>query len=588
MKQSLSAFGLCTLTLALSGCWFDGDGDGNGGGGGGGTAGIVATADTLEFAPGGSGSLVANDTIGGAAATVGASGNATVSAEGTLPAGFSIVDGTLTAAADAAPGTGTITYKLCAAGSSDRCSTATAAYTLLRNVGGRLVGPTALAATSSVSVARAAGSLRARPASAACPDVPVGYDPLAGVVLTPQKTDGSASGAAITTGTCGEFSATVPPDATRLAVAATATTAARTFDITVFAGATSLGSVLPTGAGYEIASLFQVNPTTIGLSVVDSATKKAVLGLPGSAVTVQVGSAAAPVSSFAASTTTAASSSLLVMDASGSMSTIVYTDPASGKSFDRLSLASLAAGEFLNGKDPGDESAMMIFDDATTMMTDTVLAGLSFTSTTTGSATTVTVGADGFTASVGPLLTIANLYNDSSAIYSRCYGGAGGTLSASCYDFLSGSDTTLRLSSSFRWGGSTALWASAQQAVGLVAARSNPRKVVVAMTDGQDNASGSSTRLTLIAAAKAAGVPVWMVAFGNASSVNETQMQQVATDTGGSYYRQEDQNIVGIFQAIQTGIRFQYSATLGGVTLASGQTVTVTLDGGATRAITLP
>lgn len=585
MKHSLGALSVCTLTLALAGCWFDGDGDG--GGGGGSASGVVATADTLEFAPGGGASLIANDRIGDAAATAGASGNAVVTVEGTLPAGFSVVDGTLNVAADATPGTGTITYRLCAAGSSDRCSTATAAYTLLRNVGGRLVGPSSLATTSATSVARAAGSARARPlASAACPDVPVGYEPLAGVALAPQRADGSAAGAAITTGTCGEFSATVPPDATRLSVPATATTAARTFDVTVFAGAGSLGSVLPTGAGYEIASLFQVSASTLGLSVVDSATKKAVLGLPGSAVTVQVGSAAAPVSSFVASTTTAASSSVLVMDASGSMGTNVYTDSASGKRYDRYALASLAAGEFLNGKDPADESAMLIFDDVPTLVTDAVLAARTFTSAATGQAVTVSVGADGFTTSVAPLLAVANLYNESSAIYARCY--VSGTLSANCYDFLPGSDTSLRLSGSYPWGGSTALWAASQQAVGVVAARANPRKFVVAMTDGQDNASGASTRLTLIAAAKQAGVPVWMVAFGAAGSVNETQMQQVADETGGSYYRQEDQNIVGIFQAIQTGIRFQYSATLGGVTLASGQTITVTLDGGATRTITLP
>ncbi len=108
------------------------------------------------------------------------------------------------------------------------------------------------------------------------------------------------------------------------------------------------------------------------------------------------------------------------------------------------------------------------------------------------------------------------------------------------------------------------------------------------MTDGQDNASGATTSASVIAKATQFGVPVYMVAFGTQQSVNETEMQQVAAATGGSYFRQESQGIVGISQAIQTGIRFQYSATLAAPALASGQVVTIGVGGSATRDLTIP
>ena len=76
-------------------------------------------------------------------------------------------------------------------------------------------------------------------------------------------------------------------------------------------------------------------------------------------------------------------------------------------------------------------------------------------------------------------------------------------------------------------------------------------------------------------------MPVFTVAFGAASQVDEVDMQAIADQTGGQYKRVEGLDLAGLFQGIQTGIRFQYVATLGAVQ-ASGTVLTITLNRGAT------
>lgn len=173
-------------------------------------------------------------------------------------------------------------------------------------------------------------------------------------------------------------------------------------------------------------------------------------------------------------------------------------------------------------------------------------------------------------------MTVANLYNGNSAIDARC--DTSGSLRATCFDFLADSDSSLRVASGHPWGGSTALWAATDLALERLKVRTSSRQFVVAMTDGQGNASGSTTSASVIAKAQQFGIPVWMVGFGAAGAVNETAMQKVANDTGGSYYRQESAGIVGIFGAIQTGIRFQDALTLNVPSLSSGQVVSVVVD----------
>jgi hypothetical protein len=91
----------------------------------------VAGADTLTIATGQSGNLLANDTIGGAAATAGAAGNVAFSiTTGTPPAGVTVTDGAVAVATSTVPGGFTLTYRICQAATTSNCATATAQITV--------------------------------------------------------------------------------------------------------------------------------------------------------------------------------------------------------------------------------------------------------------------------------------------------------------------------------------------------------------------------------------------------------------------------------------------------------------------------
>ncbi len=100
------------------------------GGGSDGTTPVVAAADSFSLGTGQTASVLANDTVGGSPARVGAGGNATVTFSGTLPQGISAADGVLTAARGAVPGSYTLSYQLCDASSSSNCTTASVALTV--------------------------------------------------------------------------------------------------------------------------------------------------------------------------------------------------------------------------------------------------------------------------------------------------------------------------------------------------------------------------------------------------------------------------------------------------------------------------
>ena len=108
------------VLAALSGC----------GGGDDGATPMVAAADALTLGTGQTGSVLANDTVGGAAARAGTGGNATVSFSGTLPQGVSAADGVLSVARGAVPGSYTLGYQLCEAAAAGNCATGSVALTV--------------------------------------------------------------------------------------------------------------------------------------------------------------------------------------------------------------------------------------------------------------------------------------------------------------------------------------------------------------------------------------------------------------------------------------------------------------------------
>ena len=100
---------------------------------------IVATNDTLTVSPGGSGDVLANDTLGGAAATA---ATVAATATGTLPSGVALsAGGVLAVAGSTTPGSYSIGYSICQTGLATNCASATIALTVpaIGALGGRVV-----------------------------------------------------------------------------------------------------------------------------------------------------------------------------------------------------------------------------------------------------------------------------------------------------------------------------------------------------------------------------------------------------------------------------------------------------------------
>ncbi len=76
----------------------------------------------------------------------------------------------------------------------------------------------------------------------------------------------------------------------------------------------------------------------------------------------------------------------------------------------------------------------------------------------------------------------------------------------------------------------------------LAAARLGGKKAVVVLTDGVDESPGSRrTDRDVIAAAKAAGVKLYMLGLGPTDEINEPVMKEMADETGGAYFHAGNQ-----------------------------------------------
>jgi hypothetical protein len=462
-------------------------------------------------------------------------------------------------------------------GATDGTSNGGGSSPTAQSVHGMLVAPLPISATSESVMERAASNSagqRLRPlAYPGCPDVPDGYQPLASLAIQfLDSTDAVLS--TLTTDNCGNFSGTVSADAT-VATARPATAAPITQPVSSLisvAGAPApVLSTLPTGAQYVIGVVQDLGNSRIALTISDSQTGKAVLGLTPADFSFSVASAPVGLSSlsYGSSQAQGNASVSIVLDSSSSMSTPVGT---TGRS--RYQVAALAAHELLNGLRSGaDEASVTLFSSSIYTMNDATLALQNWVDPSGATLPDYTFSATGRTQSIAALRPVIDSYNPDSQIY-RSNGTGTGT------DPVHPDTGNLRLSGSYRYSGVTAFYDGTIAGVNLLSSALNPRKIVVSMTDGQENASRA--RLAdVVAAAQAQGIPVFTVAFGTATQVDEADMQAIADQTGGQYRRVEGIDLTGLFQGIQTGIRFQYVATLAAAP-TSGTVMTISLTRGAT------
>ena len=80
--------------------------------------------------------VAANDTVNGAAATLGGAGNATVAQSGAWPAGIALntTTGAVTTTAAVAPGTYSVAYQLCDKNTPANCATVTDTVTVTASI----------------------------------------------------------------------------------------------------------------------------------------------------------------------------------------------------------------------------------------------------------------------------------------------------------------------------------------------------------------------------------------------------------------------------------------------------------------------
>lgn len=459
----------------------------------------------------------------------------------------------------------------CGGGSDTASTTPENTSSTQKTIVGQLTVPKVATATQSLAFVRSARTtIRA---TVQCPNLPDGYDPIANTVVDILDAADKKIGE-LTTDSCGTFNTTVADTASALSVTVAGYKPLKT-DVINFTSnnVIATASTPPANAKYVITSIQYLGSGAIAFTLTDDITNKAVLGLPLTAVSVLSNQKTLSVKSLdTALTKQDPASVMLVLDASGSMSDQVVAATATTPSLTRFDLASAASHLFLTGKQAVDEVSFTIFDSQVTEINDTYLGTLSFADATTKQPATYTISDTGFTTDVAKLRPVADIYNTNNKMW-----GAFNKWGTPTTQDRHADNPYIVTKGSYSWGNMTALWKAASQGLEALSKRTNKRKLLVAMTDGQDNMSDSFTSATLITQAKNAGIPVHMVAFGSQLSVNETDMQAVASQTGGEYQRREDASITDLFKSIQTGIRNQYTLQVAD-TIAAGTPLTLSVQ----------
>ncbi len=401
-----------------------------------------------------------------------------------------------------------------------------------------------------------------------CPSVPSGYSPLANATITFVDENGEELGEQFSADECGAFNASAPVGASGIVAQAPGFRPLQAAtDVFLGEGATGLASTIAATANYEIGTLQLVDDGTLAFSVTDSESRKAVLGIPASAFTLLLDDTLlTPDSVINASSAINDESAtvVLTLDASGSMSDTAYTDE-NGVDYERYQLATIAAHQFLSQKAADDAVALSIFSSTVYFMDQQMIDRELPVRNLDGDNLNYVLSDDGFTTDATRLRFIVDAYNRQSQLYR---GDSGDALHPD-----TPTDIELRRGG-YPFSGTTHLYEAVQDALDRLALRGNGRPVVIAMTDGRDNGPGDED--DAIQLAQSYGIPIYTVGMDSDSASDD--LLRVAEETGGAYFNVTSPQIGDAFQSIQTGIIFQYLASVPSGTLNSALTLGVKLD----------
>lgn len=411
--------------------------------------------------------------------------------------------------------------------------------------------------------------------SAACAGVPAGYNPLANATIEFVDDDGQVLNQA-QTDECGHFREQVASGARR-AVVRSSGYRDLTLDLAQMDPEQNTQvSTIATTAHYAISVLQLVGSQKLAFIVSDDETGKAVLGLQGQHFESRINRQRVNLSALGQGAATAEAASIaLVLDASGSMDAPVddYDDTT------RRLLAYDAAHSFVDGLEAGsgqDELGSVIFSTSVTTMNSTTFNSLlNPMDRVTRQPVQYDLG-NGLSTDLQKQRLVLEAYLG-SAVFLYQYDADQLPDPWEWFGVAphAASPQNLLLRSSYPWGGGTALYDALGASLQLLDQASRQRRIVVALTDGIDTFSTSS-RQDVITMAAIRGIPLYLIGLGPTDDIDETGMKDMASASGGEYKHASGRDLSGLFQGIQTGIRFQYVGTLDTMP-ASGDSIELTL-----------
>jgi VWFA-related protein len=126
-------------------------------------------------------------------------------------------------------------------------------------------------------------------------------------------------------------------------------------------------------------------------------------------------------------------------------------------------------------------------------------------------------------------------------------------------EFTTEYDRVRRSVNRLRAEGATRFYDAVQDALDLLD-REPGRRVVLALTDGQDTASEHADLVSTIATARRLGLPVYTLGLGTEEEIASAELRQLATSTRGQYFPARNaEQLRSIYEAIAERIGATYS-----------------------------
>lgn len=407
-----------------------------------------------------------------------------------------------------------------------------------------------------------------------CPVVPDGYLPLVNATVDFLDANDAVVGQA-QTDACGQIKENVATTAVRAVVHGSGY---RDIDLNLEQLSTNTQTVvstISTTSDYDISVMQLVGTQKVAFVISDAETGKAVLGLGPKNLETKVDGVPVNLTSVGYSASTAEAASIsLVLDASGSMGDRVDENDFRAKEV----LAYDAAHTFLDGLTPqSDELAVVIFDTTPTLMNTANFNSLLWPiDLNTQQPVAYQISDSGLTKDIQKERLVIEAYGGKP--FAEYLGSdSNGVDTYSWSHYVPHPEATpnivFRVSNGM-WGGGTALYDALIDGVNVLGLAANNRRIVVALTDGIDTFSAHG-KADVIALSKAQKIPLYLIGLGREEDIDSAGMKEMAEASGGEY-KHALGDVVGLFQSIQTGIRFQYLGVLPYV-LMPGQKLELTL-----------